>query len=265
MHASLPMYDLPELRAATDAWWRGLAGHLRAAGFPDVPARLQRDPGAAATGPDLLLTQVCGYPLTHALAGRVQRVCTPCYAAPGCAGARYSSALVVPASSGAATLADLRGGVCAINARNSHSGCNVLRRMLAPLAGGRPYFARVTRTGSHEASLAAVAAGEADLCAVDAVTHALLERHAPRRLAGTRVLEFSPSAPGLPYVTGGDRDAAELWRMRAAIGAALADPGLEAVRADLLISGAEIPGPESYDEIPAMEREAIALGYPELR
>lgn len=265
MRASLPMYDLPELRATTDAWWRGLAGHLRAAGVPDVPARLQRDPAPAATEPDLLLTQICGYPLTHALAGRVQLLGTPCYAAPGCAGAMYSSALVVAARSAAATLADLRGGVCAINARDSHSGCNVLRGMLAPLAGGRPFFARVRETGSHQASLAAVAAGEADICAVDAVTHALLQRHAPRRLAGTRVLAFSPPAPGLPLVAGPGIDGPTRARVRAAIKAAHADPGLEPMRAELLLDGVEFLPLAAYDAIAAMAREAAALGYPELR
>ena len=36
--ASLPMYDLPELRAATDAWWRGLAQAFRREGIADLPA-----------------------------------------------------------------------------------------------------------------------------------------------------------------------------------------------------------------------------------
>ena len=29
--AAYPMYEIPENRAAVDAWWHGLAGHLRAA------------------------------------------------------------------------------------------------------------------------------------------------------------------------------------------------------------------------------------------
>ena len=34
--ASLPMYDLPELREATDAWWRGLARAFAAEGLEDA-------------------------------------------------------------------------------------------------------------------------------------------------------------------------------------------------------------------------------------
>lgn len=265
MRASLPMYDLPEVRAATDEWWRGLARHLRAAGVADVPDRLQRDPAAEWTDTGLLFSQTCGYPLTHALAGRVSVLCTPCYDAPGCDGPCYSSVLLVAAGSAAATLADLRGGVCAINVRDSHSGCNVLRRMVAPLAGAEPFFARVVETGSHEASVAAVGGGEADLCAVDAVIHALLQRHAPQRLAGTRALACSPGAPGLPYVAGRGIGPAALERARAGIEAALADDRLAPVRAELLISGCARLPLARYDRIAAMEREAVALGYPELR
>jgi hypothetical protein len=41
MIATLPMYDWPQLRSSTDAWWAGLARHLRAAGI-DAPDRLTR-------------------------------------------------------------------------------------------------------------------------------------------------------------------------------------------------------------------------------
>jgi hypothetical protein len=33
--AELPWYDVPELVAATDAWWRGIARHLQAAGVEE--------------------------------------------------------------------------------------------------------------------------------------------------------------------------------------------------------------------------------------
>lgn len=264
MRASLPMYDLPTVRAATDAWWQGLARHLRAAGMNDVPTGLARDPAPGWTAPDLLFSQTCGYPLTHALAGRVEPLCTPACAAPGCDGPRYASALVVRADSDASGLADLRGGNCAFNAPDSHSGCNVLRWMIAPLARREAFFAAVLETGSHAASIAAVADGRADLCAVDTVTHELLRRHEPGRLAGTRILEYSPRAPGLPYVAGPAVTADDRARMRDAIFNALADPRLATTRDSLLITGAEALPIKAYDIIRAMKDEAIALGYPHL-
>jgi ABC-type phosphate/phosphonate transport system substrate-binding protein len=263
--ASLPMYDLPAVRAATDAWWQGLAGHLRTAGVAGVPDRLAREPAPQSTAPDLLLSQTCGYPLTHALAGEVEPLCTPVYGAPGCRGPRYVSALVVRADSPATELADLRGGVCAFNNPASQSGYNVLRRMVAPLAGGAAFFDRTVATGGHAASVAAVGAGEADLCAVDSVTHALLGRHAPTALAGTRVLGHSLEAPGLPVVTGPAITENERARIQAGVQAAVADPGLAETRAALLLEGVEAVPLSAYDEIVVMEEEAAALGYPELR
>src|SRR3546814_11503112 len=106
MRASPPMYDLPGLEAATDAWWAGLAAAFRAEGLHQVPERLTREVGHAAlwTAPDLLFSQTCGYPLTHALAGRVTLVATPTYACPGCDGGRYPSEILVLAGATAAPL-----------------------------------------------------------------------------------------------------------------------------------------------------------------
>lgn len=259
------MYDLAEVRAATDAWWGGIARHLRAAGIDSAPGRLCRGVGPDWSDPQLLFSQTCGYPLTHRLAGRVRLLSTPCYRAPGCDGPRYCSVLLVPAASDTSGLADLRGQVCAINDPESHSGMNALRRMIAPLAGGRPFFGRVVCSGSHPASIAAVAAGRAQLCAVDAVLHALLARHRPGALAGTRTLGFSPTAPGLPYIAGPTVPPADVARMQQALDAALADPRLAGAREALLLAGGEALPSAAYDEILRIEAEAEQLGYPQLR
>jgi hypothetical protein len=108
MIATLPMYDLPGLRAATDAWWTGLAGHLRARGVAGVPDALTRDAAPRERlwrSPDLMLSQTCGYPLVHGLDGVVGLIATPRHVAPGCAGALYSSLIVI----GADTAADRLG------------------------------------------------------------------------------------------------------------------------------------------------------------
>ena len=100
MIATLPMYDLPGLRAATDAWWTGLAGHLRMHGIEDVPDELTRQEARRDQlwrSPDLLLSQTCGYPLVHALGGLVRLIATPRHFAPGCTGALYRSLIVARA------------------------------------------------------------------------------------------------------------------------------------------------------------------------
>src|SRR5262245_50561849 len=131
MTAGLPMYDPPELHAAVDAWWQGLARAFRAEGIPDVPDRLDR--GRLAHDlwavPDLLIAQSCGYPLLRDFAGRLRYVATPRYAAPGCEGVSYCSWIVVAADSDARSIADLRHRRCSINGRDSHSGFNALRAL----------------------------------------------------------------------------------------------------------------------------------------
>lgn len=261
--ASLPMYDLPEVAWATDAWWVAIAGALAREGVAPVPRGLTRCADRYATwrSPALLLSQACGYPLTHAFKGRLRLVATPVYAAPHCDGPDYCSVIVVRAADPADSLAALRGRTAAVNGRDSQSGYSALRAAVAPHARGGRFFARVRESGAHTDSLALVAAGEADVCAVDCVTHALLERHRPQALAGLRVLACSAKAPGLPYVTRAAADAATVARLRRALLAALRDPALDAAREALLIAGIEVLPAAAYDRIMDLEREAEALGY----
>jgi len=260
------MYDLPEIADATDALWSAIAAELVQSGVGDVPPVLARseDVEVLWADGDLLFSQACGYPLVHAFEGRLRILATPRYRAPGCASARYASAIVVRKADPSRGLADLRGRVCAINDRSSHSGMNVLRSMIAPLASGKPFFREVLVTGSHAASIASVREGAADVCAVDAVTHALLARHRPNAVAGTRVLAWSPAAPGLPFVTRADAPEALVVALRRALEAAMRDPALEVARERLLLDGIEVLADGAYEAIRAMEGEAVSRRYPDL-
>jgi len=264
--ANLPMYDLPGLRQATDDWWAGLARALRVAGIDRVPRHLdrQRTMDEVWRDPDLLISQTCGYPLTHGLAGQVRLVATPAYDVEGCEGASYRSAFVVRNEDSSLKLADLRDRRVAINSSNSQSGYNCLRRALAQLAVGGPFFAEVVESGGHGASLTAVRENRADLAAVDGVTFALTARTESSAVAGLRVLDWSAAAPGLPYVTRADAGDDEVAALRAGLLAAVADPDLAEARAALTLAGFEILPLEAYDVINRMEAEAIALGYPEI-
>ena len=260
--ASLPMYDLPVLRGPTDAWWEGLTRALRREGVAEVPDRLHRGRrvGEAWGMADLLLSQCCGFDLTHDAARFLRPVVTPCYAAEGCDGPFYRSFIVVRDDAKARDLEDLRGLSCAVNDRRSHSGWNALRHALAPHAGEARFFSQVLETAGHSNSLSFVREGRADVAAIDCVTHALLQRHKAGALAGLRVLARTASAPGLPYVTRVRASDQLVARLRAAIFRALEDPSLEPVRADLLIAGAEtLPG-AAYDRIIEMETLGQSLG-----
>ena len=264
--ASLPMYDLPEVAAATDAWWSGLARAFRREGLRDVPERLRRDgePAAHWLAPDLLLSQTCGYPLTHGLAGRVALVATPCYRAAGCVGPDYRSLVVVSARLPVTDIAELHGKTCAVNSTDSQSGYSALRALVAPLSRGGRFFGRVVTSGSHRASLALVASGAADVAAIDCVTHALLARHSPAALDGTRILCETAAAPGLPYVTALSADAERLRRLRAGLRQAFDDPALATTREALLLADAEVLPLAAYDRIGELKLAAAADGYHDL-
>jgi ABC-type phosphate/phosphonate transport system substrate-binding protein len=264
--ASLPMYDLPELRAATDAWWQGLARAFRRAGLAEVPDGLNRSLGMEAVwrDPGLLFSQTCGYPMTHAFKDVLRPVATPAYAAAGCSGPYYSSAIVVREDDPAQGLGELAGRACAVNNRASQSGYNALRHALARHAVQGRFFARVVETGGHLPSLAAVAGAQADVAAIDAVTLALVTACRPSAVSGLRVLGWSEQAPGLPYVTRADAGDDLVARLREGLQAALDDPALAPAREALLLTGAQPLPARAYDGIDEMEAEASARGYSEI-
>ena len=265
--ASLAMYDWPELQAANDALWSAIAERLTGAGLANVPRQLTRGAGLEGvwTSPALLLAQTCGYPLTTRLEGRVQLVATPRYRAPGCEGPFRRSAVVVRDDAPTQRLAELRGARCALNDPSSDSGMNLLRAAVAPLAERAGFFSEVTVTGSHLASAEAVAAGTADVAALDAVSFAHLRRHRPRLARRLRVLQWTERTPGLPLITAAGADAATLAALRGALDDAVRDPRLAGPRVLLLLAGFSALPLRYYRLTRHVADRAAALGDPELR
>ena len=246
--AGLPMYAEVEFRPAVQHWWSGLAGHLRKQGVSGVPDRLvwPEDRYAQWRAPGLLFGQTCGYPLVNYLTSDLKLVATPHYGAPGCDGPRYAAHVVVRETGPAGNVADLRGARLAVNGEDSYSGFHVWRRLLPAGEDTRSFFGEAIAKGSHRASIRAVAAGEADACAVDCVTHALLADWIPEALHGSRILATSPTAPGLPFVTGAATSGEEVRRLREGLFSALADPALGPARKALRLAGASVLEAEDY-------------------
>ena len=260
------MYDLREVRSRTDELWSAIAGELRAAGVAGVPDALERpaDHHHAWRPDGLLFSQACGYPVTTTFRGVLRVVATPHYAAPGCEGPRYSSVVVAREASRVTAVEELRGSVCAFNSRDSQSGYNALRAVVAPFARGGRFFARTVETGAHAASMEAVRTGRADVCAVDCVTWALHARHRPSALTGLDVIRYTEPAPGLPFVTAGDVSDATFESVRSALVRAFDRADLAATREALLIRGVSILPIDAYEPLLAMERAAAVCGYPDL-
>ena len=203
--AALPMYDWPELRDQVDAFYARLRGLV-----PDLPETLTRveteeQIQALWRAPDLMLAQSCWGPMQSGLGAHVHVLAQPHYDdVPGGRGTRYRSALImrtgqpcaVPLTDGACLpqgLAQLRP---AINAPDSMSGCLALMLdMGAPDLAQRAYL-----TGSHRASIRAVANGRADFTTIDCRSWAYALSHEPAA-ATLIVTGWTALRPGLPFIT----------------------------------------------------------------
>jgi ABC-type phosphate/phosphonate transport system substrate-binding protein len=242
MLASLPMYDWPEIREDTDRFWAALAREL------GVSVELWRgaDYTAAWQNPGLLFSQTCGYPFTHTLRGQVKLVATPHYAADGCEGPNYRSILFAREVK---PLSAFRGAKPAYNGADSMSGMLALKLAFAPYAEHGRFFKSAVETGSHIASLQAVQAGRADVCAVDCVCVALAKKYRPSLLQELHEIGRTPMVLGLPFITRLD----DVTNLRAALLRVFADDRLQEARSRLLLSGVSVLPEQDYDKIVELE------------
>lgn len=236
--ASLPMYAWPESAPALAQFWAVLRREIAARGIAAPSTLSQKTPWDA---PGLVLSQTCGWPWATRWRGALDLVAVPVSAIPGCTAAgTYSSMVIVRADAGAQRLSDLRGGRVAFNSGDSQSGVHALRAAVAGLDGGRPFFAEGLETGSHRASLCAVARGEAACAAIDAVCWAMAQRYEAEAVATLRILHQTAPAPALPFVT---RKGGPVAALRDALAAVVASGAGQA----LLIHDLAEPDPVAYD------------------
>ncbi len=156
---------------------------------------------------------------------------------------------------------------------DSNSGMNLLRAAVARVAGASasgskvpalPFFGAVTVSGSHRRSVELIAAGEADVAAIDCVTLAHIGRYAAPLVRKVRVLEWTPHSPSLPFITAGSASDATVQVLRTALAEVLGDPSLADVRARLLLTGVDVAPLEDFARVLDLENEAIASGYPSI-
>ncbi len=242
MIASLPMYDWPEVRDATDAWWTGIARHLGT----DVDLRRGCDHMAQWRERNLLFSQTCGYPFTHEFRGKLKLVATPHYGVDGCRGPNYCSMVFARDQR---PLESFRGATVAVNNPDSMSGMLALQLVFGPHAKEGRFFGNVIESGGHVKSLIAVRDGKADVCATDAVCAAMAKAYRPDYLDGLVEIARSPEVPGLPYIT----VAGEVAALRQALIAAFADGDLQEPRRRLFLTGHSVLTEKDYARIPDLE------------
>lgn len=171
--------------------------------------------------------------------------------------ARYFSDVVVRDSDPARSLPELRGRRWAYNEEGSHSGHNVVL-VSAPGVSGF-LGAEALRTGSHEASLAAVRGGAADCAAVDGHLLDVLRERDPAVLTGLRTIATLGPSPSQPLAAGPRLGDAE----REAIAAGVATmPASTPELVDARIQRWAPVGDDHYDPIRAMRRAVRAVAAP---
>jgi ABC-type phosphate/phosphonate transport system substrate-binding protein len=265
LFASMPWYDLPEMRDATDAFWGTVRAKLVERGVEDIPKQLDRDvPYGVDWNSKCLFTQTCGYPIFTTSRTQFHVLGIPCYTAPGCDGFLHRSFIVVRASSDIRDIESLRGGTFAINEPDSNSGMNLPRRLFAPHHRDSRFFENRILSGSHIASIELVAAGEADASAIDCVTFALLQRYRPSATSEIRILAETPVSPAPPFATSARVDGDLLRILREALASAVHDPHNREICERLLLGSVEIADESAYAIVLEYEREAERLGYPAL-
>jgi ABC-type phosphate/phosphonate transport system substrate-binding protein len=224
--ASLAMYPLPSLRAATDELWTSVRHHL---GWgPDALEWSVLTP-EVWHHPQLLVAQTCGWPLITELSASVAVVGTFDYAITGAEHGTYRSVLVTRHDTSFEELRARPGIVAAVNGFDSLSGWISLQHAW----GGEP---DAIETGGHLESVRALAAGRADLASIDAVSWALFGEDDPDLVAPLRVVGAGPRVPCLPLVTGVQHTSV-VPALREAFAAAVVDAAAASACRALLIRG----------------------------
>lgn len=195
------MYDWPEIQTYTDQFWVRMHNALANNGV-SVPSRLsRRQTKSTEHDQQIVLSQTCAYPLVTQLPPSTQLVGTPVYQVDLFKNGQYASAILVRKNDERRTLAEFENATLAYNSMHSQSGFNALKSLLVSEhllhANNAPFFSSAVCTLSHRKSIAAVASGDADICAIDPVSWALSKRH-DKDTQKLTLLTHSAYSPALP-------------------------------------------------------------------
>lgn len=251
MIASLPMYDRAENAAAHDALWALIRDGLRERGIaaPDALDRVTHHMEGWGSD-DLVLGQICNMPWRTIFRNRVTMIGASDYGLPDTPAGYYRSVFIVRRDDPAQRPQDCAGYRFAYNEPLSQSGWGGPSQWAAE-NGLVLNCARYTH--AHRESLRAVATGEADLAALDAITWRNLQAFDPLA-GGVRVIGQTHATPGMTFITAKGRDPAPYFdAIAAAIAALPAEPaatlGLRGI-VRLPLSAYDIPLPPSPIELP---------------
>jgi len=211
------MYSFPGLESDHAIFWSQIRSYLVADGiFVPNELRLCEFDLTSVHAKRIFFAQVCGLPFGKYLADRVNLVGTPDFGVAGCKPGHYCSAIVVRIDDARTRIREFDSAVLAYNETDSLSG------YVTPLALAAKHaidFRHHVRTGSHQRAAQVVAAREADLAAIDAVSmRQMILTECEPAFRQLRVVEFTETRPGPPYVASLSVDRNQMFRaVRSAI------------------------------------------------
>lgn len=172
----------------------------------------------------------------------------------------YYSILIVPATSSARSLADLRGRTFAFTDPMSTSG-RLYPTFLVKQLGETPesFFARTFFTYSHDDAIRAVADGLADGAAVDSLVYDYAVAREPELAARTRIIHRSPPFGIPPVVVGPAARPQLVAELRDVLLHMADDPEGQAALAGLDIDRFVLINDSAYDSVRELERQVGPL------
>lgn len=251
MIASLPMYARLSNRAAHDELWALIKDGLRNRGIA-APDNLdhETDHMNSWADPDLVLGQICNLPLRTQFADKVTIIGAADYGLEGCPAGHYRSVFVVRNESTAQTPEDMAEARFVFNEPLSQSGYGSAQ-VWAQERGFQ--FNAFAKTGSHRASIAAVATGNGDIASVDAQTW-LIEQVENPQTAQLKIIGHTDPSPGMTFITRKGQDSRPYFE---AIRDAIAQ--LASEHAQVLRLNAIVPLPKSAYDLPFAPKQAAIL------
>jgi ABC-type phosphate/phosphonate transport system substrate-binding protein len=200
------MYDWPETGHALDVLWSHIHNQLERREVHS-PAQLERNmhPAAIWSEPELVIGQTCGWPYANYLKEQVVPFARFHYDLPDCPPGHYNSVYIGHddddfdhlASSAAFEFIEK----IAINSDDSQSGFHVFSEITGEPAEESIAKEKRIITGAHRNSISAIANGDANIAAIDAVAFELAKQYEPEAVSRVVVLGNSRPVPGLPLIT----------------------------------------------------------------
>ncbi|MFK5977900.1 MAG: PhnD/SsuA/transferrin family substrate-binding protein [Rhizobiaceae bacterium] len=197
--ASLDMYCWRENRHEWQYLWKAIRGELVKL---DIPAPLFLTFGRPIEevwlDPNLLIGHTCGWPYVSKLRDKVSLIGRFNFGLEDCQPGHYNSVFIVSKNSKLSSMDELsdNNSSIAVSGTNSQSGFRSLREVFENIEPSERFIV----TGSHRDSICAVANGEAELAAIDAITWELAKLYEPM-VDDVKVIGRSLPKPGLPLIT----------------------------------------------------------------